>query len=257
MKLICEKIEKFYGLHEDDVDAWIEKLLSLAKAFKTPDGDIEQQMPAMLGGSAYEVWASLSEDGKKCQEKIFAQLRQSFGLPRFEAWRRLKNIKYEPGQNIEVVANSARRLLKICNNGQQISDEILGLFLIDAMPKELAYTVKVRLGNSAQLKDIIQIAKSSSAEDKNERPLRVAAVQMTRVQCYNCHQTGHIARFCQKPQVTNNSKIACGICKKFGHREENCWHNNSGNGSADSSAPAKSAMTIGRQSFQSRSTDNY
>lgn len=249
MKLLCDRIEKFNGTREEDVEAWIDKLKVLAASFAVKEIDVTKQMPAMLGGAAYEVWAALSQNEKESEEHVFKQLRCTFGIPRFEAWRQLKMIRYEPGSNIEILANSARRLLRVCNNGNAVTDDILLLFLLDALPEDLAITIRTKLGNSADLRSAIEIIKSSAVEpvQSNNDRMDVAAVHTTKVSCFKCRQSGHIARFCKNLKTTPHQQLLCQICKKFGHDQMKCWYRNSGNEIADSPAPAKSANVERRQ----------
>ena len=50
--------------------------------------------------------------------------------PRLEAWRQLKALSLVAGENIEVLANTAHRLLLICGNGAPVADDVLILHLI-------------------------------------------------------------------------------------------------------------------------------
>ena len=88
---ISDRVSKFRGTEEDDVEAWIDRLQVLAAVLGAENKNVVRQMPVMLDGAAYEVWAALPASNREEKQKIFGQSRRTFGIPRFEAWRRLKN----------------------------------------------------------------------------------------------------------------------------------------------------------------------
>ena len=217
-------INSLRGLPDEDIESWLDKLESLEKAFDAKKEETISQMPAMLEGAAYESWAALSDEDRKDYEKVAAQLRRSFGITRITAWSRLKKLQYNPGQNIETLTNSARRLLKICNNGQAATEEMLTLFVLDALPESLSITVKSRFGNNVSLRDIIEVTNTCDIDTLRSNQDELAGVRPT-PKCYKFQKKGHLARNCRNDP--------CNICKKLGHHESTCWFKVKGNESAE------------------------
>ena len=119
MKFLSDRIEKYTGGENEDIDVWIDRLNVTAAAFKSTDEEITNQMPVMLGGAAYQVWTALPETDKKCKSDIFKRLRTTFGLSRVSSWTQLKELRHESGGNIETTVNKIKTLLRTCSRGQE------------------------------------------------------------------------------------------------------------------------------------------
>ena len=131
MKFLSDRIEKYTGGEKDDIDVWIDRLNVTAAAFKSTDEEITNQMPVMLGGAAYQVWAALPETDKKSKSDIFKRLRTTFGLSRVSSWTQLKELRHESGGNIETTVNKIKTLLRTCSRGQEANEDLVTFFVLD------------------------------------------------------------------------------------------------------------------------------
>ena len=257
---IVKLVEKFTGANGQDITKWITRTKLLFELHKINDDEAALLLPLILDGDAFSSYIEMDPDQRKSADAVFKVLTTAFACNEYEAYRKFISLRLLNNQSPDAFLTEIRlwaRLALIENEAQIRQCFIVGL------PSEISTAVqsaaetgkltmqqilteaKIRIG-ALQRPYHGLAARSASKlinQEKNNKIEYPPSTLSTR--CFNCNQTGHIARFCRN----NKQQSACPVCGKFGHKEDDCWHLKkiSGNDSADSSAPVNSAMTNGRQ----------
>lgn len=90
-----------------DVVAWLKKAKLVASLMEIKD--VASFIPLYLEGDAMALYLEMSEEDQKKVEKIESRLKEAFAQGRFEAYGKLKGLRWT-GEQVDVFANEVRRL---------------------------------------------------------------------------------------------------------------------------------------------------
>ena len=234
---LSDVVPKFTGDGED-VEMWLDRLhlaieINSTGTAEEKTAELVRVLPLFLDKAAYATWKQLSVEDKTDLTKIQATLRRVYGLSKVVAWERLKALKWMPGDQIDVLADEARKLLNIVCSFKNLSDEIVALTVVDALPKVVADQVRMHYGEDMELDKVISCAKSllisygntymenrliASAARIKDNSTTIGHRVVTRpndgdIRCYGCRGIGHIRRECP---------LTCSRCHRKGHLQVDC-----------------------------------
>lgn len=261
MDNLLRLVDKFDG--SDDVLVWLEKLKMLVKLQKVKE-KTHEIIPIFLKGDAYEWYLQLSSETTSNCDLLEKALKTAFGIDSFDAFKKLRELKWRQGESVEVYLSTIKRLASACN----INDEsfILHSF-ITGLPEEAACQLRTQVQVSAStlaelteksriiLKESSEKVISMSMTSNRDKPKCMKcgrfghisrmckfAVrnEMGTVTCYRCGERGHIASRCLNAQSMNYSTKSCFKCGKIGHIASYCNVIQSENESGRSVAPVVS-----------------
>lgn len=240
LKLV-DVVRRFKGDPSEDVNMWMERYetavrISLpTKSDQTAvEAEMTLMMPLFLEGPAYRTWKQLSTADRGDLTKIKIALNRVYGVNKSTAWEKLKAMRLMPGEHVDVLADQVKCFLEIIVNDTP-PDELVSLFVIDALPTKVAEKVKMDHGELMQSGKIISCAKSLlsgsnddfsiSASAMNRRPPGKDTRMQPAMRCAGCQRWGHTQSTC---------RVQCYGCGERGHIRRNCVNGNvnSGNGSA-------------------------
>ena len=246
LKLV-DVVKRFRGDPADDVSMWLERFETAVKISLPSESDqaaVEKEMtktmPLFLDGPAYRTWKQLSQADRSDLTKVKAALNRVYGYTKSAAWEKLKLMRLLPGEHIDVLADQVKAFLEIIVDGTP-PDELVSLFVIDALPSNIAEKVRMEHGESMRSEKIVSCAKSllsgsseelkfsavavdrrTSKQSKNygragdgQQPTRCSGCQRwghtqpaCRVQCFGCGGRGHIRRLCPNGATSSGNGAA-------------------------------------------------
>ena len=226
---IVDIVKRLKGDVGDDIELWLDRLWvaidMTAKAGATL-GEKEQTMakvmPLFLDGRAYRTWKQISETNRTDLKIVKAALLTTFGKSKVAAWEELKTLRYFRGESIDVLVDDAESLLQIIVGGPP-PGELVSLFVLDALPREIADQVRLHHGKHLTLADMDSCAKSLIAV--HEKGIVAGAnasssingdqlsTRRRTIRCFKCDLLGHVARNC---------RTVCLGCGQHGHIQRNC-----------------------------------
>lgn len=225
---IVDIVKKFKGDVGEDVELWLDRLWvaidMTAKAGASlvdKEKEMARVMPLFLDGRAYRTWKQIPETNRKNLKAVKAALLSTFGKTKVVAWEELKALRYFPGESIDVLVDDAESLLQIIVGGPP-PGELVSLFVLDALPREIADQVRLHHGKDLTLADVASCAKSLTAvpargvvaavNTPNISGDQLSSKQRT-VRCFKCGLLGHVARNC---------RTVCHGCGQHGHIQRDC-----------------------------------
>ena len=166
---------------------------------------------------AGDIWTYLTEFYKQSDRTA-----QMIALKKLITWKMNPNhtIK-EAGQEISFIADRVHQV-----GGEVQSPRLVEVLFLNGLPKQYENSCQLLEFHAKTLDQMIETLSAAEARMKgeNENPYgmdiamesaRVSKAEwMKKAQCYNCGETGHIAKSCKKP------KKDCKHCKKDCKKEE-------------------------------------
>lgn len=232
MKL-TDVLKRFSG--NDDVEQWLDRFEVAVKLTEKPADDaakkklMAEYVPLMLDEPAFSTWQQLTDKEKDDFASISDALRRVYGKSISTAWQELKSLRLFPGEPIDVLVTRIQRLLRVASNDKAVSDSMVSLFLLDAIPSRIADNVRMQHGEKMDLTAVTSCVKAllSSSEPSNdfaagysqahnlrgEDPdLGGSPVRSTQ-RCFGCGRVGH---------TKNTCRVKCYRCREVGHIQRHC-----------------------------------
>lgn len=230
-----------------DVVAWLKKAKLVAKLMEIKD--VASFIPLYLEGDAMALYLEMSEEDQTKVGKIEDRLKEAFAQGRFEAYGKLKGLRWK-GEQVDVFANEIRRLAGLAGwNGEGL-ELAVKLAFITGFPDRVSVELKqVKDIDTESVSDLITRARvlvSGHSEGSQEVAAVAAKGPSTvtsdseasgsrrgardfKVRCFRCGGP-HMARECREPQP----RLICYRCGKEGHIASRCEQ---GNGRGGAVAP--------------------
>lgn len=234
-----------------DVVAWLKKAKLVASLMEIKD--VASFIPLYLEGDAMALYLEMSEEDQKKVEKIESRLKEAFAQGRFEAYGKLKGLRWT-GEQVDVFANEVRRLAGLAGWKGEGLELAVKLAFITGFPDRVSVELKqVRDFDTVSVSDLITRARVlvSGCSEGGQEVVAVAAkgpsmmsrrydppseasssrrgVRDFKVQCFRCGGP-HMARECREPRP----RLVCYRCGKEGHIAIRCEQ---GNGQGGAVAP--------------------
>ena len=225
---VVDIVKKFRGDVGEDIELWLDRLnvaVRMTSKSTATDAEIEKEMakvmPLFLEGRAYRTWKRIPDTERTDFKCVKAALLRSFGKTKVAAWEELKTLRYFPGESVDMLVDDAKSLLEVIVGGSP-PEELVSLFVLDAMPREISDQVRLHHGEQLNLEKVSSCAKSltvvpgkgivagvnSSRTGGSQSPMRQRTIR-----CYKCGLLGHVARNCQ---------TVCPQCGQHGHVRRDC-----------------------------------
>jgi len=264
VKLI-DVVRRYRGEPEEDIELWLDRLhvavdiTSPSKDDAAKEEEIANVMPLFLEGRAYSTWKQIPDTDRKNLKHVEGALRRVFGRTKLSAWQELKSLRYHPGDSIDVMVQQMRSLLTTIT-GVDPAGEIVSLFVIDALPANIADQVRLNHGETLTLTSVTSCIKgltSTSTDSVVAVGARGRSENTSEtIHCFRCGRRGHIARDCHTD---------CFRCGQRGHIQRNCNSSSvrrrppasaiQGNEWARAASPDHATLAVRSSSGQSQSTD--
>ena len=131
--------------------------------------------------------------------------------------------KYNSESIVDYITRAEDMKLNLSEVDKSISEKMFFSILLKGLPREFeSFCTLVKYGQDKTLDEIKRDLINFESEKRNDRNTEKSeSVFYTNDRtCFNCHQRGHIAKFCRaQPSEPNkekpNSKITCFKCKKL------------------------------------------
>lgn len=233
-----------------DVVAWLKKAKLVAKLMEIKD--IASFMPLYLEGDALALYLEMSEGDQVDAGKIEGRLKEAFAQGRFEAYGKLKGLRWT-GEQVDVYANEIRRLAGLAGWTGGGLELAVKLAFTTGFPDRISTELKqVKDFETVSVSELITRARVLVSGGYQE----VAAVAargpyvMTKRQAPPSDSTGgrggargfngrcfrcggpHMARECKEPKPP----VVCYRCGKEGHIASRCEQGNGRGGAVASEA---------------------
>lgn len=268
MNQLIKLVSRFDG--SSDILVWLDRLQMLCDV-QGVKSDMREIIPLFLDGPAYECYAQMSDEVKLDGPSLKKALRRAFGMDPFEAFEKLRALRWTEGERVEVYLARIKRLATLCEID---SDEFVLHTFVTGLPKATATQLRTqvllckvsesllvektkiilgeRLGAFQQEVTMPMQKETSNFEAKGVpkcfgcgrrghfiRDCQMKSPSQNDIStpvCFRCGVSGHVARFCNSHQ---SREIVCHRCGKHGHIAPKCQEQlPSGNVDGKSPAPA-------------------
>ena len=224
-----KKAGSFSG--DGDVEQWIDRMEQALLIDGIPESSHAAVLSLHLNGAAYDTWKGLSAEGKIDATQIKTALRSVFGMQKMDAWMKaVSSGGLIPGETVDVAFAELRKLLTIVTKGGDVLDTVAACMLMTRLPSRVRDQVLLQCGQEMNPASVVTSAKqlmSSASSIQYQGGAAVAVMDVVRpigqhgwkdgrsgassgvrhggrrspsnytsVECFHCHQRGHIARFC-------------------------------------------------------------
>ena len=129
---LTNMIKPFSG--EGDVVAWIKKVELVAKLQKIED--VATVIPLFLEGDALAMYLEMSDRDQEDAERIRLKLTKAFAEGPFEAYERLKRVRWT-GESVDVYANNIKRLVELAGYRGWGVEQTAKLAFVTGFPEEI------------------------------------------------------------------------------------------------------------------------
>lgn len=234
-----------------DVVAWLKKAKLVAKLMEIKD--VASFVPLYLEGDAMALYLEMSEEDQAKVEKIEDRLKEAFAQGKFEAYGKLKGLRWK-GEQVDVFANEIRRLAGLAGWKDDGLELAVKLAFITGFPDRVSVELKqVKDINTVSVSDLITrarvlvtghseggqevvavaAARPNTAARRQDPPSEASGswrgVRDFKVRCFRCGGP-HMARDCREFKP----RFICYRCGKEGHIASRCEQ---GNGRGGAVAP--------------------
>lgn len=223
MDSLLKMVDKYDG--SDDIITWLEKL-SMLKQLRRVKEPLHELIPIFLVGDPYVWYQQQSCATKESSELLVAALKKAFGMDSFDAFNKLRTLRWKPGDSVEIYLSTLKRLASACD----ITDQsfILHSF-ITGLPEEASSQLRTQVKISATpLPDLVEKARII-LKDQQEKVISMPMPSASHVRgkCRRCGGFGHDARTCRiedDPVRTGPlfRQIVCYRCGERGHIAAKC-----------------------------------
>lgn len=235
-----------------DVVAWMKKAKLVARLMEIKD--LASFIPLYLEGDALALYLEMSEEDQLKVEKIEDRLKEAFAQGRFEAYRKLTDLRWV-GEKVDVFANELRRLAGLSGWKGDGLELAVKLAFVTGFPDRVSAELKqmkdfdevsmsdlitrarvLVAGNTGASEEVAAVAtKEQVTATTRHDPQRMnsgskGGARVFRGRCFRCNGP-HMARECKEPRPP----VTCYRCGKEGHVAYRCEQGNDRWGAA---APA-------------------
>ena len=256
---LVDVVKHFGGGHEDDVNLWFDRFevaIDITTRLDTEDEkkkEMARLMPVFLEGPAYKTWKQIPDANKGDLNAIKTELKRVFGRSKLSSWQQLKSMQLLPGERVDDAVSDIKSWLKTISGDTPVPEELLSLFLMDALPKSVADNIRTQHGENLRIAEVSSCAKAlmlnmndeqgaaAGVVDRSTRWRGAADAERSRpeprreVRCYGCHRIGHLQRNCA---------IRCHRCGQRGHLIRECSMQEQGNERAGMARPDHAAPAV-------------
>ena len=224
-----------------DIEQWLDRLEAAMRIDKIDLAQEADIIVMRLEGAARTVWKNISTAKQLDADTIKQNLRQAFGLQKFEAWRKVNSIqRIQAGNSIDAEFNQIKSLLTRAAAGQNQLEQIATCMLMDRLPEYIRSQVLMQCGG--ELESVLGCAKSimsnSSHSTTSHEVCKVTAAAVVPHRGQDGNRDN--AKSSSWRDRTSSSTVPiCWRCGKSGHVQRFCRNSAQGNASGDSGAPTE------------------
>lgn len=244
---LVDSVKKFHGKTGENVNQWFDRYEVILEMTEST-ADAAKLLPLFLEDAAYTTWSQLSESIKGDFKQIRKEFQRVFGLTKLHAWQNVKELKFFPGESIDVLVEEIKSSLRVLTEDKP-NDHLVAAFLLDSLPQKVSELVKIQHGSEMNLYSVVVSAKNlmSSTNDhyrmneycnasfrgtKDQSAKKGFNKVDNRIRCFCCKQLGHTRKDCH---------VTCFNCGRAGHFQRDCFMDSSrtvsGNESAEVAKP--------------------
>ena len=239
---LVEVVKRFSGKEDEDLDLWFDRFKVAMDITTSLDTDAKKEdemarmMPLFLEGPAYKTWQQIPEKDRKDLSAVKKELKRVFGRSKLSSWQQLKSLRLLPGERLDETVSEIKSCLRVISSDKNFPEELVSLFLLDALPKSIADNIRIQYGEKLNIDEVLSCAKAlmldindrgAAAGITNRQPMRGAGNELSDVErsrpgvrCFGCHRIGHLHRDCL---------IRCYRCGQRGHLMRECQAREQGN----------------------------
>ena len=232
---------------QSDVLEWFNKLELVARVRGLEN--LENVIPLFLEGSAYSLYAELSESDKRSAESIKRKLVDAYGLNPYVAYEQFVRRVWRE-EPVDVYLTDLRRLARLADVA---TDEVIKKAFVVGLPTQVSRELRASSRVSElTLPELVERARVLLAEFRIDKPIGAVGVgrpdaaersspggaenepRLGRARPLRCFRCGgaHMIRYCP-----DRPKPKCWSCGSEGHLAKNCDQGNGAGGATAAVAP--------------------